>query len=119
MLIDTVHQCRACAVCAACIHQQYALYWRVGFAFCLPANCTSTLLCLSCAHWSLSSVNICGHRILLDKSGEDRGNGQKLPSKWSSLELLPAPLLGYSVFEHTRPAGLGMRTAVNADKINI
>jgi hypothetical protein len=26
---------------------------------------------------------------------------------------------GYSEFEHTRPAGLGMRTAMNADKINI
>jgi hypothetical protein len=26
---------------------------------------------------------------------------------------------GYSEFEHTRPAGLGTRTAMNADKINI
>jgi hypothetical protein len=75
------------------------MHWRIGFAFCL-----STLLCLLRAHRSLSSVNICGHRILLDKSGEDPGNGQKLPSKWSSLKLLPVPLLGYSEFEHTRPA---------------
>jgi hypothetical protein len=40
------------------------------------ANCTSTLLCLFHAHRSLQSVNICEHRILLDKSGEDPGNGQ-------------------------------------------
>jgi hypothetical protein len=40
---------------------------RRVFAF-LPANCTLTLL------QSLSSVNICGHRTLLD--GEDPGNGQ-------------------------------------------
>jgi hypothetical protein len=26
---------------------------------------------------------------------------------------------GYSVFEHTQPAGLGTRTAMNADEINI
>jgi hypothetical protein len=26
---------------------------------------------------------------------------------------------GYSEFEHTQPAGLGMRTAMNADEINI
>jgi hypothetical protein len=55
-------------------------------------------------------VNICGHRILQDKSGEDPGNGQKLPSKWSSLELLKWSYCqrhfnnGYSEFEHGRPA---------------
>jgi hypothetical protein len=26
---------------------------------------------------------------------------------------------GYSKFEHTQPAGLGMRTAMNTDEINI
>jgi hypothetical protein len=41
------------------------------------------------------SVNICWHRILLDKSGEHPGNGQKLPSKWSSLDLESWKWRGY------------------------
>jgi hypothetical protein len=42
----------------------------------INGNAELHVLCLSHAHLSLSSVNICGHRILLDKSGEDPGNSQ-------------------------------------------
>jgi hypothetical protein len=81
---------------------------------------TSTLLCLSRAHQSMSSVNICGHRIMQDKSGEDPGNGQKLPNCHRRMVSAITYFNNcYFEFEHTRPAGLGPRTAMNMDKINI
>jgi hypothetical protein len=128
--IDTMQDCMLhnthaywslslCCLHSASMHTSMHCLRRGGF---LPANCTSTLLCLSRVHQSLSSVNICWHRILLYKSGEDPaswewpeiaievvkfGSGATDMTEVMEVErLLPSQHHfnnAYSEFEHTQP----------------